>query len=111
MTGALIVWAARFFVMWFAWSVARRLFQMSSNHKRTARKAAAAVVGVAGFAALMAGQASDPDCDPDPLYGGCDTIQAYPVNASDRFDRGIIIFLLIAPPVLAAGIYENRRGA
>lgn len=104
----LLWWGFLAFVGWIAWSIARHAFAETRTPWRTAAKAAGWIVGLAVLAAYGVGQKSDPDCAPDPLYGGCSSYSV-PTSGAERFRAAGAILLLIGAPVALAGWSTRAR--
>lgn len=102
-------WIFRVLLVYIAWTVAQSAFRESRSFRYTAVNAALVVLGLAAFQAFNAGTAPDPDCDPDPLYGGCSRYTVEEVTLEDRAETAGKVLLWIGIPTLLAGVVEYRR--
>lgn len=72
------------------------------------------VLGLSALRALTLGSASDPDCDPDPVYGGCSSVQLFEPSVELRSHAAVTTFLWLLIPIgvgvwLGLVIREKRR--
>lgn len=96
-------------LIWVAFIIAFDALAESSTPRRSVAKILAYLVTVLALAVALTGSEAVPDCDPDPLYGGCST-WSWPTSqvAMDRF---LFILAYAGIPVLlgCAGGYALRR--
>lgn len=106
--GTIVGWGFRLLVLYLAWVVARDAFLNSAMPRRTTVKAFGYVLALAGLAAVTAACHDEPDCEPDPVFGGCSST-CETTSLRDRTRVAATTAGLLAVPILVGAMMGIRR--
>ena len=107
---AAFTWALRLVLLWVTWKIAHGSFRESKDFSKTARTAAAWILGIACFAAFTMNTAYEGDCTPDP-FGSPDCVAVQEaVTTGDRLQRGLRVALFLGAPTALAGFVTHASG-